>query len=98
MLFGCGCFLGTFSPLAYGELRMQSVCMPITEDRLKEFIRLYEEETGKGIEIEEAREIASRLVELYMMVAEPLPSELRDKATPPSIRENVLDRTLPEAE
>ena len=68
--------------------------MPIIEDRLREFIRLYEEETGERIDMEEAREIASRLVELYMMLSEPLPSELLNGGTTqPSGEEEVSART-----
>jgi len=56
--------------------------MPITPERLREFRFRYEEEFGEPISEDEAREIASRLVELYMMLAEPLPSE-RGVATSP---------------
>ncbi|OHA83401.1 MAG: hypothetical protein A2937_03705 [Candidatus Yonathbacteria bacterium RIFCSPLOWO2_01_FULL_47_33b] len=38
-------------------------------------MRLYEEEFNEPLSEDEAREITSRLVELYMMLAEPLPSE-----------------------
>lgn len=44
-----------------------------------EFIKLYEDEFGEKLPIDEAREITSRLVELYTMLAEPLPSELKEK-------------------
>jgi hypothetical protein len=49
--------------------------MPITPERLHEFMRLYEEEFSESINEDEAREITSRLVELYCLLAEPLPSE-----------------------
>jgi flagellin-specific chaperone FliS len=49
--------------------------MAITAERLNEFIRLYEEEFQEGLNEDEAREIANRLVELYQLLAEPLPAE-----------------------
>jgi hypothetical protein len=49
--------------------------MTISNERLLEFMRLYQEEFGKAIDEGEAREVASRLVELYHLLAERLPGE-----------------------
>lgn len=49
--------------------------MAITKERLQEFMRLYEEECKEQISEDEAREMTFRLVELYQLLAEPLPSE-----------------------
>jgi len=57
--------------------------MPIAPERLQEFMRLYEEEFNEPLSEDEAREITSRLVELYMMLAEPLPSERLHLIPPP---------------
>ena len=48
--------------------------MAIAAERLQEFIRLYEAEFKQPISEEEARETASRLVELYQLLATPLPA------------------------
>lgn len=66
--------------------------MPITPERLQEFRRLYEKEFGESISEDEAREIAPRLVELYMMLAQQLPSEQR-AATPPEPPSQATGRT-----
>lgn len=52
--------------------------MAITKERLQEFMRVYEEECKEQITEDEAREIASRLLELYQLLAERLPSEKCD--------------------
>ncbi len=64
--------------------------MPITPERLEEFKKLYKKEFKKPISMDKAREIASRLVELYMLLAEPLPSE-RGVATPPEPSAQATD-------
>lgn len=49
--------------------------MQIDPERLREFMRLYEEEFGEAITEDAAREIASRLLMLYLKLSESLPSE-----------------------
>jgi hypothetical protein len=49
--------------------------MAISEERLLEFMRLDQAEFGEAIDEAEAREVASRLVELYQLLAEALPGE-----------------------
>lgn len=58
--------------------------MTISKERLQEFIRLYEEEWKEQISEDEAREIASRLLELYQLLAEGLPSEINAEPPDPS--------------
>jgi hypothetical protein len=58
--------------------------MSVTEERLQEFIRLYEEETGEKLEHAEASEIVTRLVDIYELLLSPTPSEIVErKAMPP---------------
>lgn len=67
--------------------------MPITNKRLEELRGLYKEEFGEEIDLEEAQEMAQRLVELYMMLAEPLPSERAKTTAPPPPSDQVTNRT-----
>ena len=69
--------------------------MMIAKGRLEEFRRLYKEALGEEVSEDEAREITSRLVELYMMLAEPLPSERSEATMTLSPPENLpaTDRT-----
>lgn len=55
--------------------------MNINNEDLRDFIKRYNEAFGEYISEEEAPEMASRLVDLYTLLAEPLPSE-SDKITP----------------
>jgi len=54
--------------------------MHVSDEAVKEYIQLYREDFGEELTIEEAREITSRLVELYRALCRPLPAEI---ATPP---------------
>ena len=45
----------------------------ISDGRLREFVEAYREEYNEEISLNEAREMLSRLVELYLHVARPLP-------------------------
>ena len=56
--------------------------MRLTKEAIEEFQKLYEEEFGEQLSFEEAEIRGRELVELYKMLAEPLPSE-RDEPTPP---------------
>jgi hypothetical protein len=49
--------------------------MHISDDRLKEFQRIYEETYGQEITLAEARERAQRLLMLYEIISRPLPGE-----------------------
>lgn len=49
--------------------------MTIAPDALEEFARLYEKEFGEKISLDQAREMASRLMHLYVKLADPLPDE-----------------------
>jgi len=49
--------------------------MQISDDRLREFTKLYADEWGEELSLEEARIMASRLVNFYIQVARRLPSE-----------------------
>jgi len=58
--------------------------MPIDEHDLLEFIQLYEDEFGESLSLEEAREMASRLVSPYEVLSRPLADEMgweRSEAT-----------------
>ena len=56
--------------------------MQISDDAGNEFVQLYEKEFGERLSIPEARELASNLCELYMILLSPTPSEqkARDQA------------------
>ena len=58
--------------------------MLLTNEDCEEFRQVYKKDTGEDITIEEAREIASRLLELYRLLAQPLPSEIEARAKRPS--------------
>ena len=47
--------------------------MQFTEKRIEELRRLYKESYGQEITVEDARDMARRLVELYRVLLKPLP-------------------------
>lgn len=49
--------------------------MKIDETELYEFMKLYEDEFGEDISLNDAKEMAERIAELYEVLARPLPSE-----------------------
>ena len=55
--------------------------MAVSHEDLREFMRLYKEEFGTEITEDEAREMASRLINLYLKLMEPLPSERTEHHT-----------------
>jgi hypothetical protein len=57
--------------------------MQITDDDLNEFMALYRAEFGKGISQTDALEMTTRLINLYLIIYRPLPSESNDGSTPP---------------
>ena len=68
--------------------------MLLNDETCEEFRQVYKKDTGEDITIEEAREIASRLLELYRLLAQPLPSEREARTTRPS---EGPDASLPAA-
>ena len=56
--------------------------MQISDEDLEEFMRLYTAEFGERLSKEEASEVAGRFVDLYTLLAEPLPSEQEGAAEP----------------
>lgn len=69
------CLLGTFCPHAFRSHVLYTGAMYIPENTLHQFIQAYEEEFGERLEMAEAREIASNMLELYMLLLSPTPSE-----------------------
>lgn len=59
--------------------------MAISEASLKKFMEIYKREFDEDISVAEAREMAQRLVNLYVLLLRPLPGERSDgkQATPP---------------
>jgi hypothetical protein len=53
--------------------------MPIPDEDIAEFIKIYKAEFEKEITVDEAREIASRLLRLYRIVLQPLPHERKNR-------------------
>lgn len=58
--------------------------MKISNTSLDEFIEIYQKEFGKEISREDALEMATRLINLYLIIYRPLPGERGDRTTPPS--------------
>ena len=52
--------------------------MNCSQEDLREFIRLYKEECGTEITEDEAREMTARIINLYLKLMEPLPSERKE--------------------
>ena len=65
--------------------------MKIDDKDLEEFKKIYAVEFGEELPQAEASEIAGRLVDLYALLSEPLPSELEEegKAKQPSDAEGT---------
>jgi flagellin-specific chaperone FliS len=49
--------------------------MAVSEERLDEFIEIYERVEGEQLPREEAQEIANNLVNLYRLIMRPPPNE-----------------------
>lgn len=56
--------------------------MHFTDEDLKEFMEIYSAEFDEELSLAEAREMASRVMRLYEILAEPLPGERRTPCTP----------------
>ena len=52
--------------------------MNCSQEDLREFMQLYKEEFGTEITEDVAREVTSRLINLYLKLLEPLPCERID--------------------
>jgi hypothetical protein len=55
--------------------------MRVDDSELLEFIQLYKDEFGEHISLEEARVVATGLLELYETLIKPLPEETDSFAT-----------------
>lgn len=49
--------------------------MRVNDKALEEFIQLYAAEFGETLSTDEAREVASNLLELYLLLLRPTPKE-----------------------
>jgi hypothetical protein len=49
--------------------------MPISDERVKEFAQAYKKEFNEDISLDEARDMLTRLVILYTVIARLLPGE-----------------------
>lgn len=49
--------------------------MSISEERVRDYIRVYKEEFGDDLSLDQGREMLTRLVTLYDLLARPLPDE-----------------------
>ena len=54
--------------------------MPITDERINEFIRLYENAVGERLSCDEARIRAGQLIALYRLLMQPLPERQKREA------------------
>ena len=54
--------------------------MLLTDEDCEKLRAAYKKDSGEDITIEEAREMGSRLLELYRLLARPLPSEIEARA------------------
>lgn len=57
--------------------------MQIGDEAFNEFMALYQAEFGKEISRKDALEMTTRLINLYLIIYRPLPSESNDGSTPP---------------
>lgn len=72
--------------------------MQIGDEAFKEFMALYQAEFGKEISRQEALEMTTRLINLYLIIYRPLPGERGDSATPPLRDHRDSDASFPNAE
>lgn len=54
--------------------------MQLTNEDSEEFRAVYKKDTGEDLTIDEARGMASNLLQLYFLLARPLPSEIEAQA------------------
>ena len=72
--------------------------MQIGDKALIEFMALYQAEFGKEISRQDALEMATRLINLYLIIYRTLPGERGDHATLPSGDRRDPDAFFPNAE
>lgn len=72
--------------------------MQISDKTFKEFMALYQAEFGKEISRQDALEMTTRLINLYLTIYRPLPGEHGDGATRPSEDRPDPDVSFPNAE
>lgn len=72
--------------------------MQIGDEALKEFIALYQAELGKEISRQDALEMTTRLINLYLTIYRSLPGEHCNGATRPSEDRRDPDASFPNAE
>jgi len=72
--------------------------MQISDDALNEFMALYQAEFGKELSRQDALEMTTRLINLYLIIYRPLPGELGDDATRLSGDRRDLGASFPNAE
>ncbi len=58
--------------------------VPISDERIEEFQRIYKKVYGEEITIAEARAMAHRLIALYRLLMQPLPGESVSSPAPES--------------
>lgn len=56
--------------------------MQVDDEAIREYLDLYRQDFGAELSFERAREIATRLVTLYEMLARPIPRELSKRPFP----------------
>lgn len=66
---------GMSPPLLASNLTIYADQMSISDDRARDFIRVYKEEVGDELSADEAREMLTRLGTLYQLLARPVPGE-----------------------
>lgn len=49
--------------------------MRLTDESCEAYRRIYKEEMGEDITLDEAREMAARILNLYELITQPLPGE-----------------------
>ena len=72
--------------------------MQIGDEAFKEFMALYHAEFGKEISRQDALEMTTRLINLYLIIYRPLPGERGDSPTPPSGDRRDFDASFQAAE
>jgi len=72
--------------------------MQIGDEALEEFMALYQAEFRKEISRQNALEMATRLINLYLIIYRPLPNERGNGATRPSEGRRDLDASFQDSE
>ncbi len=72
--------------------------MQIDDEAFKEFMALYRAEFGKEISRQDALDMTTRLINLYLIIYRPLPGEPGNGTTRPSGDHRNPDASFPNAE